>query len=106
VTIIVAAVTEGGGVTVMAVKVPNSVPCCKWIQTAFADRVCHEHNYLCLCMQGSLFLNSYTSYVECISLCWKQFSLNEDLLHVVPLKKGRFVTRKCDIETFGNDIYQ
>jgi hypothetical protein len=29
VTIIVAAVTEGGGVTVMAVKVPNSVPCCK-----------------------------------------------------------------------------
>jgi hypothetical protein len=41
--------------------------------------------YLRLCTHGSVSPNSYTSFVECSALCWKNFRWKKELLQVAPL---------------------
>jgi hypothetical protein len=54
--------------------------------------------YLRLCMQGSVLMNSYTGFVECGALCWRPFKKSMCISQVVPPKMDIFVTRKCGSE--------
>jgi hypothetical protein len=56
----VAAVTAGGGVTTMAIKVPHPTPSADRLTTAVNIRSC---------MPDPVSLNSYTTCVECSVLC-------------------------------------